>query len=73
MPHRTTKPTKFYTGVSLNQEVVTYLNDIAKRMGWTRSLVIDFIVREHARQNGQEITLPTLKSLIAEKEVSPPR
>jgi hypothetical protein len=44
---------KFYTGVSLDSEVAAYLDRIAREMGWTRSLVLNFILREHARWHGQ--------------------
>ncbi len=40
---------RFYTGVSLEPEVSTYLDDLAGRMGMSRSWVINTIVHEYAK------------------------
>ena len=40
---------RFYTGVSLEPEVSDYLNDLAKRMGMSRSWVLNTIVHEYAK------------------------
>lgn len=44
-----TKSNRFYTGVSLEPEVSEYLNDLARRMGMSRSWVLNTIVHEYAR------------------------
>jgi metal-responsive CopG/Arc/MetJ family transcriptional regulator len=41
--------TRFYTGVSLEPQVTDYLNDLAKRMGMSRSWVLNTIVYEYAQ------------------------
>jgi hypothetical protein len=61
---------KFYTGVAFDREVAVYIDEIAERMGWSRSLVLDLIVREHARNSGEHIAVPALKSLLAEKDAT---
>lgn len=43
------RPNRFYTGVSLEPEVSDYLNDLAKRMGMSRSWVLNTIVHEYAK------------------------
>lgn len=43
---------KFYTGVALDSELAAYVDRIAREMGWSRSLVLNFILREHARWHG---------------------
>ncbi len=40
---------RFYTGVSLEPEVSSYLDDLAVRMGMSRSWVINTIVHEYAK------------------------
>ena len=40
---------KFYTGVSLDPEVLEYLDDLVSQTRWSRSLVLNTIIREHAR------------------------
>ncbi len=42
------KPLRFYTGVSLEPEVTSYLDDLARRMGMSRSWVLNTIVLEYA-------------------------
>ena len=37
------------TGVSLEPEVMDYLNDLSRRMGLNRSWVLNTIVHEYAR------------------------
>jgi hypothetical protein len=44
-----TKKNRFYTGVSLEPEVTDYLNDLAGRMGMSRSWVVNTIVYEYAK------------------------
>jgi len=43
------KKTRFYTGVSLEPQVTDYLNDLATRMGMSRSWVVNTIVYEYAK------------------------
>jgi len=40
---------RFYTGVSLEPSVVEYLDDLSKRMGMSRSWVLNTIVYEYAK------------------------
>ena len=44
----TKKKSRFYTGVSLEPEVSGYLDDLARRMGMSRSWVLNTIVYEYA-------------------------
>ena len=43
------KSNHFYTGVSLEPPVVEYLDDLSKRMGMSRSWVLNTIVYEYAK------------------------
>ena len=43
------KSNHFYTGVSLEKPVVEYLDDLSKRMGMSRSWVLNTIVYEYAK------------------------
>ena len=43
------KKNRFYTGVSLEPQVSEYLDDLARRMGMSRSWVLNTIVYEYAR------------------------
>jgi metal-responsive CopG/Arc/MetJ family transcriptional regulator len=43
------KKNRIYTGVSLEPQVTDYLNDLAKRMGMSRSWVLNTIVQEYAQ------------------------
>ncbi len=43
-----TKSERFYTGVTLDPEVLAYLNDLTGRMGMSRSWVLNTIVQEYA-------------------------
>ena len=43
------KSSRFYTGVSLEPEVSDYLDDLAERMGMSRSWVLNTIVYEYAK------------------------
>jgi metal-responsive CopG/Arc/MetJ family transcriptional regulator len=54
------KSNHFYTGVSLETPVVEYLDDLSKRMGMSRSWVLNTIVYEYAK-------------LIENKKLMPPR
>ena len=47
MPNQT-KSNRFRTGVSLEPEVTVYLDDLAHRMGMSRSWVLNTIVHEYA-------------------------
>jgi predicted transcriptional regulator len=40
---------RFYTGVSLEPEVSRYLDDLAGRMGMSRSWVLNTLVYEYAK------------------------
>lgn len=40
---------RYYTGVSLEPEVIDYLNDLSGRMGMNRSWVLNTIVCEYAK------------------------
>ena len=42
------KKNRIYTGVSLEPQVTEYLNDLARRMGMSRSWVLNTIVQEYA-------------------------
>jgi hypothetical protein len=39
----------YHTGVSLEPQVIEYLNDLARRMGMNRSWVLNTIVYEYAK------------------------
>ncbi len=43
------KNSRFYTGVSLEADVSNYLDDLACRMGMSRSWVLNTIVYEYAK------------------------
>jgi hypothetical protein len=43
------KKNRFYTGVSLEPQVSEYLDDLARRMGMSRSWVLNTIVYEYAQ------------------------
>jgi predicted transcriptional regulator len=43
------KQQRFYTGVSLQPEISAYLDDLALRMGTSRSWVLNTIVYEYAK------------------------
>ena len=43
------KQSKFYTGVSLDRDVAEYLDVLVEQTRWNRSLVLNAVVREHAR------------------------
>jgi len=57
-------PRKISTSVTLDAEIIKYLDSVAKREERTRSQVITRIVREHAERNGQRI-LPKEESTSA--------
>jgi predicted transcriptional regulator len=40
---------KYFTGVSLDPDVQQYLDDLARRMGMSRSWVLNTIVYEYAK------------------------
>lgn len=43
---------KIHTGISLDEDVLTYLDQLAARDQRTRSFIINTIVRDHAKRNG---------------------
>jgi len=43
------RPNRFRTGVSLDPEISAYLDDLALRMGTSRSWVLNTIVYEYAK------------------------
>ena len=45
----TNRPNRFRTGVSLDPEISAYLDDLALRMGTSRSWVLNTIVYEYAK------------------------
>jgi metal-responsive CopG/Arc/MetJ family transcriptional regulator len=52
------KSNHFYTGVSLETPVVEYLDDLSKRMGMSRSWVLNTIVYEYAKLIENKKLLP---------------
>jgi hypothetical protein len=56
MTSQTRQSKKFYTGVSLDREVVGCVDRLAREMGWTRSLTLNFVLRDHARRHGQNVS-----------------
>jgi hypothetical protein len=61
---------KFNTGITLAPDVARYLNALVTELGWNRSMIIDFIVREHARQSGRPTGIVALDALSPPKEVA---
>jgi metal-responsive CopG/Arc/MetJ family transcriptional regulator len=49
---------RFRTGVSLEPEVIQYLNELAYRMGMNRSWVLNTIVHEYAKIMEQKSLMP---------------
>ena len=49
MSIKTKHSKKFFTGVSLEPQVVMYLDDLALRMGTNRSWVLNTIIYEYAK------------------------
>ena len=49
---------RFRTGVSLEPEVTEYLDDLAQRMGVSRSWVVNTIVHEYAKVMEQKNLMP---------------
>lgn len=71
MPMSTTnKRSKFYTGVSLDRDVARYLDLLAERTRWNRSLVLNAVVREHARLVGERGGGKDLSDRVAEQVIS---
>ena len=58
------KSNHFYTGVSLEPPVVEYLDDLAKRMGMSRSWVLNTIVYEYAKLIENKKLMPQ-RSIVA--------
>lgn len=46
------RDSKFYTGVTLDRDVVAYLGALQKKLGRDRSYLINALVKEHRRSNG---------------------
>jgi hypothetical protein len=68
MARRKPNPKKFYTGVAFDPEVITYLDQLSRKIGMTRSLALNFILREHARRHGENASVGALD--IAKEAVS---
>ncbi len=62
----TKKRTKFYTGVSLDRDVAEYLEALVEHTRWNRSLVLNAVVREHARMMKERTTDDQLHALNSE-------
>jgi len=58
------KSNYFYTGVSLERPIVEYLDDLAERMGMSRSWVLNTIIYEYAK-------LIENKKLMQERSIEP--
>ncbi len=59
---------KYYTGVALDREVTAYVDDMAHRMGWSRSITLNFIVRDYVQRKGDYIVLSAPRKTSAEKK-----
>lgn len=66
------KHNKFYTGVSLDRDVAEYLDLLAEQTRWNRSLVLNAVVREHARliSERQGVGQKDLFGRVAEEVIS---
>ena len=62
----THRPNRFRTGVSLDPEISAYLDDLALRMGTSRSWVLNTIVYEYAKfmEHKNLKPLPSRESII---------
>ncbi len=47
------RESKYYTGVTLDQDVVSYLGSLQKKLGRDRSYLINALIKEHRRSNVQ--------------------
>jgi predicted transcriptional regulator len=47
------KPEKKPTGVVLDKEMMEYVDELARRSERSRSWMINFLIRQHAKSNGQ--------------------
>lgn len=63
MPERVRKAPKMTTGVSLDIEVLKYLDDVANSDDRDRSYIINRIVREWAKTQGTPIPVGQIKEL----------
>ena len=70
MPQPTRKAPKMTTGVSLDVEVIKYLDQVANSDDRDRSYIINRIVREYAKANGTPIPFQAkeLKSVRAAQQ-----
>ena len=59
------KSSRFYTGVSLEPDVSAYLDDLAQRMGMSRSWVLNTIVYEYAKFMEQK----NIKPLVSREAI----
>ena len=61
--------TRFYTGVSLEPEIIEYLDDLTQRMGMSRSWVLNTIVYEYAKliENKQLSPRRSIEAVIGKK------
>ena len=56
-------------GVNFDPGVLEYIDDMANRQDLSRSYVINRIIRDHAQQNGDEITtLPRFQNTGAKTQ-----
>jgi hypothetical protein len=46
MSRRKSNSKKFYTGVAFDPEIIAYLDELSRKIGTTRSLALNFILRE---------------------------
>jgi hypothetical protein len=64
------KQGKYYTGVALDREVTSYIDDMACRMGWNRSITLNFIVRDYASRKGDGFVLAGVSKMPVENEAN---
>jgi hypothetical protein len=68
MANQTQQRKKFYTGVSLDRDVVGYVDRLAREMGRIRTLTLNLVLGEHARRHGEDAAAGALD--IAKEAVS---
>jgi len=62
---------RYHTGVSLEPQVIEYLNDLARRMGMNRSWVLNTIVYEYAKMMEDKDIGPWLGRFQPQKASKP--
>ena len=62
---------RYHTGVSLEPQVIEYLNDLARRMGMNRSWVLNTIVYEYAKMMEDKDIGPWLGRVQPQKASKP--